>query len=188
MAYKVQVQPSGHTFICEAGESVLDAALRQGIGLSYGCRSGGCGACKGKVVAGQVDLGEVSPQALSEQEQAVGMALLCQARPDSDLVIEVAEALAGTAIEPRKLSAKVAKKELLADDVVRLMLRLPNNVRLPFFAGQYIDFLLPDGRRRSFSLANAPHDDEFLELHIRHVQAGEFTEYVLHDMKEKDIV
>jgi CDP-4-dehydro-6-deoxyglucose reductase len=187
MTCKVRVTPGGHEFIVKAGESVLDAALRQGVTLPYGCRNGTCGSCKGKVVAGRVEYGDTPPVALSEAERAQGLALFCLARPADDLTIEVQATSAGD-LPVKKLPARVVKKEFLAPDVVRLYLKLPTAVRLQFLAGQYIDFLLPDGRHRSFSLANAPHDDEFIELHLRHVEKGEFTEYVFYHMKEKSMV
>ena len=187
MNCKVRVMPGGPEFTVKAGESVLDAALRQGVTLPYGCRNGTCGSCKGKVVTGRVEYGDTPPIALTEEEQSRGLALFCQARPVGDLNIE-AQATSVADLPVKKLPARVARKELLAPDVVRLYLKLPAAVRLQFLAGQYIDFLLPDGRRRSFSLANAPHDDEFIELHLRHVEKGEFTEYVFDHMKEKSMV
>jgi len=187
MTCKVRVLPGGHEFSVKAGEGVLDAALRQGVTLPYGCRNGTCGSCKGKVVAGRVAYGDSQPVALSDSERAQGMALFCLARPLSELTIEVQATAAGD-LPVKKLPARVVKKEFLAPDVVRLYLKLPTAVRLQFLAGQYIDFLLPDGRHRSFSLANAPHDDEFIELHLRHVEQGEFTEYVFYHMKEKSMV
>ena len=187
MNCKVRVMPGGHEFTVKVGESILDAALRQGVMLPYGCRNGTCGSCKGKVVAGEVRYGNTQPVALTEVERARGIALFCQARPVGDVIIEAPATLAGD-LPVKKLPARVAKKEFLAPDVVRLYLKLPVAVRLQFLAGQYIDFLLPDGRHRSFSLANAPHDDEFIELHLRHVEKGEFTEYVFEHMKEKSMV
>ncbi len=187
MTCKVRVMPGGHEFTVRGGESILDAALRQGVTLPYGCRNGTCGSCKGKVVAGEVSYGETVPVALTDEERTRGMALFCQARPVGDVTIEAQATVAGD-LPVKKLPARVAKKELLAPDVVRLYLKLPAAVRLQFLAGQYIDFLLPDGRRRSFSLANAPHDDDFIELHLRHVDKGEFTEYVFEHMKEKSMV
>ncbi len=188
MSFKVRIEPSGHEFEVRQDESLLDAALRQGLNLPYGCRGGTCGSCKAKVVEGVVDYGGASPQALTEQEAAVGMALLCLARPRSDVMIEAREIASGDELKVKKLPARVVEKEMLAPDVVRLALKLPAGERLQFLAGQYVDFVLKDGRHRSFSLANAPHDDGLLELHIRHVEKGEFTEHVLYAMHEKDIV
>jgi CDP-4-dehydro-6-deoxyglucose reductase len=187
MTSKVRVLPSGHEFGVETGESVLDAALRQGVMLPYGCRNGTCGSCKGKVIEGEVHYPDGRPPALSAAEQAEGLALFCRGLPRGDVTIEVREASVRD-FQVKRLPARVAKKELLAPDVMRLYLKLPTAVRLQFLAGQYIDFLLPDGRHRSFSLANAPHDDEFIELHVRHVDRGEFTEYVFDYMKEKSLV
>lgn len=188
MTCNVRVLTSGHEFTVESGENVLDAALRQGLSLPYSCRGGSCGSCKGKLVSGEVDYPRGAPAALSAVEQATGMALFCQARPRGDLVIEVREPRAAADMQVKKLPARIAKKEFLAPDVVRLYLKLPAAERLQFLAGQYVDFVLPDGRHRSFSLANAPHDDAFLELHLRHVEKGEFTEQVFERMKEKDMV
>lgn len=187
MTCKVRVQPSGHEFTVKDDETVLEAALRQGVMLPYGCRNGTCGSCKGRIVSGEVEYGDSQPTALTTSERAAGLALFCQARPRGDLIIEVQETGVQN-LQVKKLPARVVKKELLAPDVMRLFLKLPAAQRLQFLAGQYIDFLLPDGRHRSFSLANAPHDDEFIELHIRHVEEGEFTEYVFDYMKEKSMV
>lgn len=188
MTCKVRIATSGHEFTVDAGESVLDAALRQGLSLPYSCHGGTCGSCKGKVVEGEIFYPHGLPQALNALERATGMALFCQARPRSDLVIEVREPRFAVEMQIKKLPARVAKKEFLAPDVVRLYLKLPAAERLQFLAGQYVDFILQDGRHRSFSLANAPHDDQFLELHLRHVEKGEFTEHVFERMKEKDMV
>jgi CDP-4-dehydro-6-deoxyglucose reductase len=188
MSFSVLIKPSGHSFTVEQDESVLDAALRQGYTFPYGCRNGGCGACKGKLLAGEVAYGDKRPPALSEDDIAQGLALFCQARPTSDLTVEVKEVSGPDELEIKTLPAKVVTKEFLADDVVRLFLKTPESERLQFLAGQYIDILLKDGRHRSFSIANAPHDDALIELHIRHVDGGDFTGYVCDTLKEKDIL
>lgn len=188
MSYKVTIQPSGHQFSVEAGESVLDAALRQGFAFPYGCRNGACGSCLGNIVSGEVQYPGPHPVALKETDMAAGKALFCQARPASDLVIEVREIGAAKDIAIKTLPCRVVTKEQLAHDVMRLKLKLPSTERLQFLAGQYVDILLKDGRRRSFSLANAPHDDEFLELHIRRVPGGFFTGHVFDAMKEKALL
>lgn len=184
MSYQVTIEPSGHRFTVNPGESILDAALRQGLVIPYSCRGGTCGSCMGKVVEGAVEYPNGQPPALSDAEAVVGQALFCQARASSDLTIEVREVRRADEIVPRRLPCRVAKVEDLAHDVRRLFLRLPANERLQFLAGQYIEILLKDGRRRGFSLANAPHDDEFLELHVRLVPGGEFTRYVFSELKE----
>jgi CDP-4-dehydro-6-deoxyglucose reductase len=188
MPRKIQVEPSGHQFEAGSEERVLDAALRAGLGFPYGCRDGECGSCRGKVLAGHVEYPNGWPPALSEQEAEEGYALFCQALASSDLTVEVREVESVAGIRPRKMPCRVARIEHLAHDVVRLCLKLPEKERLQFLAGQYIDFILRDGRRRAFSLANAPHDDVLLELHIRYVEGGQFTDYVFKQLKEKAIL
>ena len=185
---KVKVQPSGHEFDVEEGESVLAAALRQHLVLPYGCRNSACGSCKGRIVAGRVDYGVYQRKALTEEEKAQGKALFCQAKPLTELVIEARTIGAARDIPIRTLPCRVQKMERLADDVMVLYLRLPANERLQFLAGQYIEFLLKDGSRRSFSMGNAPHDDELIQLHVRHVAGGQFTDHVFGKMKERDIL
>jgi len=188
MSYRVEIQPSGHAFTVEEGESVLDAALRQGFAFPYGCRNGACGSCLGKLVSGEVDYQGQHPPALQEADVEAGRALFCQARPAGDLVIEVREIGAAKDIPIKTLPCRVARMERLAHDVMGLSLKLPVTERLQFLAGQYVDILLRDGRRRSFSLANAPHDDEFLQLHVRQVDGGVFSTHVFEQMKEKALL
>ena len=186
--HKVTVQPSGHAFDVAEGESVLTAALRQDLVLPYGCRNGACGSCKGKILEGRVDYGVYQKKALTDEEKTQGKALFCQAKPLTDLVVEARTIGAAKDIQVKRLPCRVQKLERLADDVMVLYLRLPANERLQFLAGQFIEFLLKDGSRRSFSMGNAPHDDELIQLHVRHVAGGQFTEHVFAKMKERDIL
>ena len=188
MPFQITIQPSGHTFTPEADETILEAALRQGFTLPYGCRNGACGSCKGKVVAGQVDYGDHQPNTLTEEEKAQGLALFCCATPLTDLTIECREVGVAKDIQIKTIPCRVQKLEKISADVALLSLKLPASERLQFLAGQYIDILLKDGKRRSFSLANAPHDDATLQLHIRHVAGGTFSEYVFSQMQEKAIL
>lgn len=184
MTYRVRIQGSEHAFEVNDGESVIDAALRNGLMLPYSCRSGSCGTCRGRVLEGAVGYPDGYPPALEAAEAEGGDALFCQARPESDLVIAVREVREAGDIIPRKLPARVTGIEDVAPDVRRLWLRLPAGTRLAFLAGQYLDILLRGGRRRSFSLANAPHDDERLELHVRHLPGGAFSGHVFEGMRE----
>jgi CDP-4-dehydro-6-deoxyglucose reductase, E3 len=188
MPHKVTIRSSGHAFTVNDGETVLAAALREGIVIAYGCRSGTCGTCKGRLLEGAVDYGTYQEHAMTEAEKHAGMALFCQAKPRGDLVIECREiGSAVKGIQIKTLPARVAKMERLAPDVMALHLKLPANERLQFLAGQYIDLLLRGGLRRSFSMANAPHDDAFLQLHMRNY-GGPFSQHVFGAMKEKDIL
>ncbi len=189
MTYKITVQPSGHQFENEEDETILDAALRQGFAFAYGCRAGSCGACKGKVLEGNFHYdGDQEPLALSEYDKKNNACIFCQAIPDTDLTLEVKEISAAKDIVVKTLPTRVVKMEKLAPDVMRLYLKLPMIERMQFLAGQYLDILLKDGRRRSFSIANAPHDDEFLELHIRKIEGGMFTSFVFDEMQEKALL
>lgn len=188
MSAKIRIEPSGHEFVAHAGETILEAALREGYHLPYSCRNGTCGTCKGKIVSGTVEHREYEAKALSPAERAAGQALFCRAVPVGDVVVEAREIGAAKDIVIKTMPARVARMERLAPDVMRLDLKLPQSERLQFLAGQYIDILLKDGRRRGFSLANAPHDDAFLQLHIRHVPGGYFTNHVFTEMKEKALL
>ncbi len=186
--HRVTLQPSGLQFDVEEGESVLGAALRQGYVLPYGCKNGACGSCKGKLLEGTLDYGVYQKKALPDEEKAQGKALFCQAKPLTDIVIEARTLGAAKDIQIKTLPCRVQKMERLADDVMALHVKLPANERLQFLAGQYIEFLLKGGARRSFSMANPPHADDLIELHVRHVAGGQFTDHVFTKMKERDIL
>lgn len=188
MSYSVQIESTEHVFQVDEGEFILEAALRQGINLPYGCRGGACGACKGQLLEGSVSYPDGIPSGLSEEDHNKGFVLFCQAMANNDLVIKSKELSVSDEIEIKILPCRVQEKIQLNHDVVLIKLRLPKTERLQFFAGQYINFLLKNGKHRSFSLANAPHDDEFIELHIRHIPDGKFTSEVFDEMKEKDMM
>ena len=192
MSFQVTVQPSLHQFSADADKTVLDAALAAGILLPYSCRSGACSTCKARVVSGTVDAGPNPAQTLSTQEVEAGYTLLCQARPTSDLVIEAREVRLASDIQIRKLPARVTSMQRVAPDVTILQVQLPAAETFRFNAGQYIEVLLKDGRRRSYSRANAPHCATALELHIRHLPGGVFTDHVFGagatQMKDREIL
>lgn len=188
MTFQTTIQPSGYQFPIEEHETILQAALKHGYTLPYSCREGACGVCKGKVMEGQVDHGNHLGSALTDMDKAAGMTLFCCARPKSDLLIECQTAGKISDIPVRILPCRVRKMTRLADDVMALQLELPMGERLHFAAGQHIAFLPKDQKPRNFSLANAPHNGEFLELHIRKMEGGAFTQYVFNEMKERDIL
>ena len=186
--FEVRIISSGVTFIVNEGETVLTAALRQGVMLPYSCKNGTCGSCKGRLESGDVHYPFHPPLALTREDIADGAALLCQAEPTEDIVIHAREIEAVRDIQVRKMPVRVTEKTLLARDVMRLKLKLPSAQRLQFLAGQYIDVLLPEGKRRAFSIASAPQHEDEIELHIRHVEGGGFTGWVFDDLKERDIL
>ena len=185
---KVTIKNSGHTFDVRPSQTVLQAAIDAGINLPYGCRNGACGSCKAKLVSGKVFHNDYQGSAMSDAELAAGNTLLCCAMALEDLEIECREVGGLAGIKPRILPARVAKKEQLSHDVIALHLQLPASERLQFLAGQYVEFILKDGKRRAFSIANAPHDNDFLQLHIRVIPSGVFSEYVANELQEKAIL
>ena len=188
MTHLVTIRNTKHQFKVEDDETILQAALAAGLVIPYGCRDGACGSCKGKLIEGGIDYGRYSDKALSAEERAAGSALFCQAKPTSDVVIEARSVRAAGDIQVRILPSRLQKLERVTDDVAILYLKLPATERFQFIAGQYLDIMLRDGTRRSFSMANAPHDDEFVQLHVRHVPGGSFTDHVFLKMKEREIL
>lgn len=188
MSYRVSVPASGHTFTIEENETVLDAALRQGVGLPYGCRNGACGKCAGDLISGKVVYEEDALKAGAMDLHEQGKTLFCQAMACTDLEISVTEITESKDIEIKTLPCRVEHMQLLTHDIMKIELKLPETERMQFLAGQYLEIILKDGKRRAFSIANAPHDDDLIELHIRHVPDGHFGDYVFEEMKEKTLL
>jgi CDP-4-dehydro-6-deoxyglucose reductase len=188
MTYHIQVTPSGHEFTVENNEALLDAALRQGLNFPYGCRGGACRSCSAKLQSGQASYPDADIQAAETDALANGEILCCQVVANSDLTIEIEEVKGVEQIEVRRMPCRIEELQRMSGDVMKVKVKLPETERLQFLAGQYIDFILSDGRHRSFSIANAPHNDKYLEFHIRHIEGGEFTGKVFNTMHEKDLL
>jgi CDP-4-dehydro-6-deoxyglucose reductase len=186
--FQITVQPSGRSFSANAGEPILAAAIRQGIGLPYGCKDGACGSCKSRKLEGRVVHGHHQTKALSPEEEAAGLVLTCCGVPETDVVLESRQVTDESAFPIRKMPARVTTLEKVSHDVMVIRLQLPANDTLRYHAGQYIEFILRDGARRSYSMANAPHNGPGVELHIRHMPGGKFTDHVFTAMKEKEIL
>jgi len=187
MSFQISIQPSGRSFTVEPGEAMLAAGIRQGIGLPYGCKDGACGSCKCKKLSGTVVHGPHQAKALSVDEEAQGYVLTCCGVPHSDVLLESRQVTEAGAFPIRKMPSRVAAMERKSHDVILLRLQLPANDPFSYRPGQYVEFLLRDGSRRSYSMANAPHTGPALELHIRHMPGGKFTDHVFGTMKEKEI-
>jgi CDP-4-dehydro-6-deoxyglucose reductase len=191
MPFIVTLQPSGRSFSVDRDEPILAAAIRQGIGLPYGCKDGACGSCKCRLLEGRVIHGAHQAKALSAAEEAAGLTLTCQAAPQTDVVLEVRTVPGAGEFAIRKMPCRVTRIDRPAGDVAILHLQLPANDPLRYHAGQYVEFLLAGGARRSYSMANAPHtqgDKPAIELHVRHLPGGLFTDHVFGAMKEKEIL
>ena len=187
MRLQIAIEPSGRIFSADPDETILAAAIRQGVGLPYGCKDGACGSCKCKKVEGSVAHGPHQAKALSADEEAAGFVLTCCGVAQSDLVLESRQVTQAGAFAVRKMPSRVASIERLSHDVIRLQMQLPANEPFLYHAGQYVEFILRDGVRRSYSMANASHRGPGLELHIRHMPGGKFTDHVFGAMKEKEI-
>ncbi len=188
MSFQITIKPSDHLFACASDETVLDGAMKADLLLPYGCRNGACGTCKGRILEGDVDYGPYQSSTLTEDEKRAGLALFCCARPLTDLTIEVREVRRAGDIPIKRLPCRIETIDKPAADVAVVRIKLPASERLQFLAGQYIDFLLKDGKRRSFSLAVAPHDDALLELHIRHIEGGVFTDPLFSTFRGREIL
>jgi CDP-4-dehydro-6-deoxyglucose reductase len=185
---KVRILPAGREFEAAADEPVLSAALRQHFNLPHSCKGGSCGTCRVRLVSGRIAYPHGLPAGIDAEEAAAGYALICQARALDDLVIETREIRHVTDVEIRELPARVARMQRLAPGVMGLWLRLPAIEPFTWQAGQYVDVMLPGERRRSFSLANPPHDAALLELHVRHAPGGAFSEQVFGGMREGSLL
>ena len=189
--FQITVQPSGRAFSANAGEAILAAAIRSGVGLPYGCKDGACGSCKCKKISGTVQHGAHQSKALSADEEAAGLVLTCCAQPLSDVVLESRQVTDESAYPIKKMPVRVASLEKKSHDVMQVRLQLPAADTFRYHAGQYIEFILRDGARRAYSMANAPHtqaEAPGVELHIRHMPGGKFTDHVFGAMKEKEIL
>ncbi|MDB5891034.1 MAG: CDP-6-deoxy-delta-3,4-glucoseen reductase [Polaromonas sp.] len=191
MSFNITVQPSGRAFTANAEEALLAAAIRQGIGLPYGCKDGACGSCKCKKISGTVVHGPHQAKALSPQEAEQGFILTCCGVAQTDVVIESRQVTDESAFPVKKMPVRVNALAKASHDVMLVRLQLPASDIFKYHAGQYVEFLLRDGDRRAYSMGNAPHtqaETPGVELHIRHMPGGKFTDHVFSAMKEKEIL
>ena len=174
--HSVRIEPHGRTLRVTPGQPILQAALSAGLNLPHSCKSGHCGSCRARLLTGAIHYPDGPPLGITAEEVGRGDILLCQARADSDLTVRARLIASVADVEIKTLPCRIARLTPLAPDVMQLWLRLPAVERLRFHPGQYLDVLLENGRRRSFSIASPPHDSEALELHVRRVNGGGFSE------------
>jgi CDP-4-dehydro-6-deoxyglucose reductase, E3 len=172
---RISLFKSNISFSVAPDQSLLDAALGASLNLPHSCKGGNCGSCRARLLQGEVHYPNGPPLGLSETEVADGFVLLCQARARSDLWIETREITTPEQALVKRLPVRIERAVTLSHDVMGLHLRLPVAEAFRFEAGQYIDIMLPGGRRRSFSIASPPHAARVLELHVRRVAGGEFS-------------
>jgi CDP-4-dehydro-6-deoxyglucose reductase len=188
---RVTLLPSQQVLSVEDGETILDAALRAGLNLPHSCKGGHCSSCRARIREGRIQYPHgTRPIGLMEEEEREGYALLCQAHAaDRELTIEVREIRPPVPeIVVKSLPCRIERLQLLAPDIMAVFLRLPGHETFHFVPGQYLDIMLPQSRRRSFSIANPPDDAQLIELHVRRVASGEFTQQLFSGMKEKTLL
>jgi CDP-4-dehydro-6-deoxyglucose reductase len=187
--FTITLKPAGKSFSCPDNINILKAGLASGISLRFSCRSGVCRTCRARLVEGKVDGGEVHPSYLSEADKAAGYIHLCFAKPLGDCLIE-AEEIDAVTVAAKQIPVRVMKLEKLAPDVMQVVLGFPPNDPQAFAAGQYLDVLLPDGITRSYSIASAPTSEGLrqMELHMRHMPGGVFTDRVFSSLKVRDLL
>jgi CDP-4-dehydro-6-deoxyglucose reductase, E3 len=178
---RIHVSNANLEFSAAPGQSLLDAALDASLNLPHSCKGGNCGACRARLDRGEIQYPNGPPLGLSDAEIADGMILLCQARALTDLSLETFEMQPADLATVKRLPCRIERALHLSHDVMGLFLRLPAAEVFTFQPGQYLDVMLPGGRRRSFSIASPPHDSRLLELHVRRVAGGEFTDRLFHE-------
>ena len=186
--YHMLVRPDNRIVGVREGETILDAGLRADVAFAFDCRGGGCGTCKARLAYGRVEYGAYQHSALTDAERAAGKLLLCCATPLSDVEIEYEPKELPGRIPVRVWSAGVESLAPLAHDVMRVVLKLDGGAKIEFYAGQYINILLENGEKRSFSFATAPQASDRIELQIRRIPNGRFTTHVFEKMKAGDRV
>lgn len=185
MSHLVTISPSGHIFNCESNESVLDAALRSGINLSYHCTTGSCGECKAKVIEGRVEDYRHHDFVIPEAEKINNTVLLCSVSAASDLVIEANEALDAKDIPLQQIAVKIAKLDRVNDNNLVLHLRTPRSKTLRFLAGQYIEAKIPGGATANFYIASCPCNGMIVQLHLQRIDHA-FNHHAFQQLKVGD--
>lgn len=175
------------SFIADQERTLLESAKSQGVVLEYSCRTGRCGVCKAKVLQGSTSVMQ-GEQGLSEAELAMGFILTCCRSALSDLELDVDDLGDLADIQPKTLPCRIDSIDMVAADVIKIILRTPPNNSLRYLAGQYIDILGKEGVRRSYSLANARRADGKLELHVRHVPQGVMSQYWFGGAQSNDLL
>ena len=169
---RATLHPDGFGFDVGAGETILDAGRRAGVELPHACRGGRCGLCAAGLLAGQVSYPQGPPPAAELRAIGPTDVLLCRAHAATDVTIDV-RPIRGVGVPGvQRLPARVASVERVGAELAKVWLRLPRAEPFVFRAGQYLDIVLADGARRSYSIASPPHDGDLIELHLRRGTPG----------------
>ncbi|MDH3560706.1 MAG: 2Fe-2S iron-sulfur cluster-binding protein [Gammaproteobacteria bacterium] len=188
MAAQIRILPSGHEFFIEGSDSILEAGLRSGLALSYGCSSGNCGLCKAKVVSGQVK--KICPHdyVLTETEKGLGYILTCSNTAVTDVVLEADEALGTRDIPHQEIDIRIKKVERPDDRVLILHAKTPRTNRLRFLAGQYLSLEADGLPALDCSIASCPCDDMNLQFHLPVVSGNPFIEHLRNNTRQNNVI
>jgi len=186
--FTIENQVSGKVFRTDGDSAILDDALIHGLNFPYGCQKGFCGKCKATIIEGEVGYEGDIPNGITPEEVSEGMALLCQCRAKSDISLVISELDSVADIEVRNLPCKVESIKRLNHDVTQILLKIPGSESLQYLAGQYVDLIHPNFEPRAFSIANAPTNSSLIELHVRQIENGKFTNFVFNELEEKSLL
>ena len=188
MAAHVTVQPSGHDFLLEGQDTLLEAAMSAGIPFNYGCSGGNCGLCKARVISGQVKKTRHHDYVLTEAEKSQGCILLCSNTAVSDVTLEATVAGSVQDIPYQQIDATVKSVEPLAADILLLHLQTPRTQRLRFLAGQSVTLRVGQAYSAELPIASCPCDDRNVLFHVRLQSGNLFSDYVFDRLKARESV
>jgi CDP-4-dehydro-6-deoxyglucose reductase len=178
LAPSVKIASSGHEFYVEGRDTILEAALKAGLHLQYGCSSGNCGTCKARVLSGTVRPVREHDYLLSRHERESGHVLACSFTAVTDVVLDAVEARRPAELPHQTVRARVKRIERLAPELALLQLQTPVTQTLRFMAGQSIDLIDEDMRHASYPLASCPCDGRNLQIFVGRRTDRPFTEAV----------
>lgn len=188
MTAQVTVLPGKHDFLVEGQDTLLEAAMRAGIPLNYGCSGGNCGLCKARVVVGEVKKVHLHDFVLTDQEKKEGYILMCSNTAVSDVMIEAAVATGVQDIPYQQLAAKVGSIDLLGKDMALLHLKTPRTQRLRFLAGQSVTLRVGQAYTAELPIASCPCDDRNVLFHLRRQPGNLFSDYIFDHLKRNDVI
>lgn len=188
MGLRVRLLPSKQEFFVEGRETLLEAAIRAGVSLPYGCSNGNCGLCKAKIISGEVKRIAHQDYVFPEAQRFGQYALMCSNAAVTDLVLEMQVAGNVGDIAEQHFQVKVRKLEKINSQLLILHVRLPRGERMRFLAGQYATLRIPNVGKHDYSIASCPCDDKHLEFHIRHVADEAVSEYIFNALKLRSTI
>lgn len=188
MTHRIRLLPSGREFEAEAQETVLEAALRNGVNIPYNCSGGSCGVCKARLISGTIASLRFHDYVFTEADKAQGQLLLCTISAGSDMVLAVNEIGDVAQIPLQQVTTRVAHIERVGEHYVNLTLRTPRSQTLQFLAGQHVELRLGNGMRCDAAIASCPCNGMLLQFHLARRIDEEFPRHVFQKLHANDVV